>query len=144
MFTREMDVKDIEQVASLCEQFGYPAKVEEVTERFNRIRKSREHAVFVTEDESAVIGWVHVHGIQSLSSAPYAEVRGIVVDQQRRRQGVGQFLMTQAEQWALENNYQVVRLRSGTERPESHQFYPRLGYTQTKTQHHYQKLLAQS
>lgn len=65
------------------------------------------------------------------------------MDEQHRQQGVGRLLMTKAEQWALENGYRVVRLRSGTQRPESHHFYPKLGYEQTKTQHHYQKVLAE-
>ncbi|WP_029419933.1 GNAT family N-acetyltransferase [Alicyclobacillus macrosporangiidus] len=144
MEIRKMKPQDIEQVTVLCEQFGYPARTEEVEERFQRLCRLAEHQLFVVEENSAVVGWIHVHGIHSLSSAPYAEIRGIVVDRQYRQQGVGRMLMLKAEQWALDNGYRVVRLRSGTERPESHHFYPKLGYERTKTQHHYQKVLAES
>ncbi|QQE80407.1 GNAT family N-acetyltransferase [Alicyclobacillus sp. SO9] len=55
-------------------------------------------------------------------SPPYAEIRGIVVDRQYRQHGVGRLLIARAEQWALENGYRTIRLRYGTERPESHHF----------------------
>lgn len=141
MLVRRMESIDVEQVTALCEQFGYPASREEVEERFNHLQRLTEHHILVAEDDGVIIGWIHVHGIHSLSSPPYVEVRGIVVDSQCRQHGVGRLLMTEAENWALENGYRVVRLRSGTQRPESHHFSPKLGYERTKTQHHYQKVL---
>jgi GNAT superfamily N-acetyltransferase len=134
-------IRDIEQVALLCEQFGYPARTEEIEERFQHLRQLAEHQIFVAKNNSAVVGWIHVHGIHSISSPSYAEIRGIVVDRNCRQQGKGKMLMIQAELWAVENGYRVVRLRSGTQRPEAHHFYPKLGYERTKTQYHYQKVL---
>lgn len=141
MLVRRMQSKDVERVSSLCEQFGYPARSEEVEARFQYLQELDEHQIFVAEDDTVVIGWIHAHGIHSLSSSPYVEIRGIVVDYRYRQRGVGRLLMTRMEQWAINNGYRVVRLRSGTSRPESHQFYPKLGYERTKTQHHYQKVL---
>ncbi len=142
MLVRRMDSKDTLQVAALCEQFGYPTSREEVGERFHHLQQLMEHQVFVAEDNDVVIGWIHVHGIHSLSSPSYVEIRGIVVDSQYRHQGVGRLLVTEAENWTLAKGYRVVRLRSGTQRPEAHHFYPKLGYERTKTQHHYQKVLS--
>ncbi|WDL97057.1 GNAT family N-acetyltransferase [Alicyclobacillus sp. ALC3] len=144
MLVRRMEPRDVEHVTALCEQFGYPASDEDVRQRFDYLQQLIEHQIFVAEGHDAVIGWLHVHGIHTLSSPPYVEIRGIVVAHQYRRQGVGRLLMTEAELWALENRYEVVRLRSGTQRPESHNFYPKLGYVQTKTQLHYQKALRES
>lgn len=143
MLVRRMESRDVEQVAVLCEQFGYPASEEEVDARFNRLLRLSEHQILVAEEATIVIGWIHVHGIHSLSSPSYGEIRGIVVDCEHRQQGVGRLLMSEAEKWSLQNGYRVVRLRSGTQRPESHSFYPKLGYVKTKTQHHYQKALAE-
>lgn len=142
MQVRQMESRDIGQVASLCEQFGYLADVNEVGQRFQNLCRLAEHQIFVADARSIIVGWVHVHGIHSLGSSSYAEIRGIVVDHNYRQQGIGRMLMLQAEQWALENEYRTVRLRSGTQRPESNHFYPRLGYERTKTQYHYQKVLA--
>jgi GNAT superfamily N-acetyltransferase len=141
MEVRPMESHDIPQVTALCEQFGCPATTAQVEERFQHLRQSAEHCIFVAEDNSTVVGWIHVHGIQSISSPAYVEIRGIVVAGNYRKRGVGRMLMQSAEKWALENRYRVVRLRSGPERPESHHFYPNLGYERTKTQHHYQKVL---
>jgi L-amino acid N-acyltransferase YncA len=84
MLVRRMDSRDIEHVTARCEQFGYPASREEVEGRFHRLQRLTEHQIFVAEDNGVIIGWIHVHGIHSLSSPPYVEVRGIVVDSQYR------------------------------------------------------------
>lgn len=80
MEIRRMESHDIEDVTVLCEQFGYPARTEEVKERFQHLCHLPEHELSVAEDNSTVAGWIHVHGMNSLSSPPYAEIRGIVVD----------------------------------------------------------------
>ena len=85
MQIRLMELQDIEQVAYLCEHFGYPARTEEVMERFQHLYQLDEHQLYVTDVNSTIVGWVHVHGIHSLSSPSYAEVRGIVVDQTCKR-----------------------------------------------------------
>ncbi|QSO52693.1 GNAT family N-acetyltransferase [Alicyclobacillus curvatus] len=144
MLVRRMQSNDIEQVSRLCEQFGYPASQEEIEERFRHLQQMHEHQVFIVEQNTAIVGWIQAHGIHSLSSPPYVEIRGIVVDREYRQQGVGRLLMNAAEQWALEHEYSIVRLRSNAQRPESHQFYPKLGYERTKTQYHYQKQLTKS
>lgn len=138
---RQMELADIEQVTTLCAQWGYPVSPEQLNARFNQIRESVEHQIFVASLGEAVCGWVHIHGVHTLGSDPYAEIRGIVVDANNRQQGVGRQLMLRAEKWALDKDYQIIRLRSGAERPEAHSFYPSVGYERTKTQHVYQKFL---
>lgn len=144
MHIRKMALQDIDQIATLCKQFGYPAQSEQISERFVRISQSSEHQLFVADIDEGVIGWVHVHGVHSLGSDSYVEIRGIVVDGARRQQGVGRQLMEQAEQWGRDNGYSMVRLRSSTERPEAHHFYPKLGYECVKSQYLYTKMLDKS
>jgi GNAT superfamily N-acetyltransferase len=143
MEIRQMELWDMGQVARLCEQFGYPARNEQIEERFKQISHSSDHQLFVADIHGDIGGWVHVHGILSLGSDPYAEIRGIVVAQNYRQQGVGRRLLLQTETWALENGYRIVRLRSGTERPEAHHFYPKVGYEHIKSQYLYQKVLVE-
>lgn len=90
MEIRKMAPQHIERVAVLCKQFGYPARTEEIEERFQHVYQMAEHQLFVAEDNSTVIGWIHVNGIHALSSPTYAEIRGIVVDHQYRQQGVAE------------------------------------------------------
>jgi GNAT superfamily N-acetyltransferase len=51
-----------------------------------------------------------------------------VVDKEFRRQGIGAKLMKKAEDWAKENGYAEIRLRSGGQRKEAHEFYKAIGY----------------
>ena len=90
-----------------------------------------------------MLGWVHVYGVHLLESpAPFAEIGGLVVDRNARRQGVGRALMAQAEAWAAEHGCLKVRLRSGLHRADAHQFYQSIGCALTKTSHMFRKALA--
>lgn len=140
MRIRQLELSDINHIVPLCEQFGFHVNADEIEERVKLLFQSPEHQLFVADD-GGVVGWLHVQGIHTLSSPPYAEVRGIVVDRDFRQRGVGRQLMSRAENWAIENGYQIIRLRSGTQRPEAHHFYPSIGYKLINTQHHYQKIL---
>jgi len=55
--------------------------------------------------------------------------------------GVRRLLMQQAEQWARERGYREVVLRSNVIRTRARTFYESLGYTVTKTQNHFRKIL---
>jgi len=50
-------------------------------------------------------------------------------------------LVERAEQWAQELGAQTLVVRSNTQRTESHRFYPALGFSNTKTQAVYRKVL---
>ena len=84
---------------------------------------------------------MHALITQVLESPPFVEIGGIVVDSDYRRKGIGKLLIAAAEEWALANALDSVRLRSNIVRPEAHEFYPAIGYIHTKTQKTYQKFL---
>ncbi len=69
----------------------------------------------------------------------FAEIGGLVVDTQARRQGIGRALMAQAEVWAKEHGFAEVRLRSGLHRADAHEFYQSVGYELAKTSHMFRK-----
>ncbi len=136
-----MLASDVERVTVLCEELGYPATVEEVTPRLRALLDLPAHALMVAEHEATVVGWVHVHPSLTLESDPWAEIGGLVVDHRFRGRGVGGTLMAAAEQWAREQGYTQVRLRSNVIRDAAHQFYRRLGYEVVKTQLNFRKRL---
>lgn len=142
MRLRPMTAEDAPAVAALSEQLGYPTTVAKVRERLAFITCSPDNSFFAAESGGAVIGWVHVYGVHLLESPrSFAEIGGLVVGAEFRRQGVGRALMEQAERWAQEHSYHEVRLRSGLHRTDAHQFYQAVGYTLTKTAHTFQKAL---
>jgi GNAT superfamily N-acetyltransferase len=125
---RNVKLTDIEEITRLCEQLGYLITIEKIKPRVERLIKNKEHAIFVYEiNENTISGWVHVFG-KDLIELEYAEIGGLVVDNNYRRQGIGLKLMRKCEEWAKENGYEEIRLRSGGQRKEAHEFYKQIGY----------------
>src|SRR5260221_7102256 len=125
---------DAEEIARLSAQLGYSTALEQITSRIDRFLYDKNAAIFVYEiPDNHLAGWVHVFG-KHLLHAEYAEIGGLVVDKPFRRQGIGLQLMKKSEEWARENDYHEIRLRSGDERKEAHKFYKQIGYTNIKAQ----------
>ncbi len=134
-----MGPEDAEAVARLSGQLGYPATAAQIQERLARITRSPDNGFFVAERSGTVLGWVHVYGVHPLMSPSYAEVGGLVVAADARRQGIGRALMGEAEGWAQRQQYPDLRLRSGLHRADAHAFYQSIGYELTKTSHMFRK-----
>jgi GNAT superfamily N-acetyltransferase len=139
---REAYETDLEVMAKLSEQLGYPATVEEFTARFNLLKKGK-HLVMVAElMDHGVVGWIHVMPRLLLVAGLYGEVGGIIVDQKHRRKGIGRALMETAEHWVLNSGCQGMIIRSDKKREGSHPFYKSSGYHPLKSQQVYIKRFA--
>ncbi len=150
MRVRPMTASDVERVAALCGQLGYPSTPAEVAARFKGLAARPANAVFVAEDEGdggpessgrTVVGWVHVQEVLTLEAGPWADLGGLVVQDGVRGRGVGRLLVEAAEQWAAARGYPEMRVRSNVVRADAHQFYRRLGYEVVKTQMNFRKPL---
>ena len=79
---------DAQRIAALCEQLGYPASQEKVRRRLGRIDQDEDNAARIAELSSGhVIGWVHVSRRRLIETD--AEVGRLVVDEDRRHDGLG-------------------------------------------------------
>lgn len=134
--------EDAEQIAQLSGQLGYPASTGETLQRLAEISGYAEHAVYVSDEDGTLPGWIHVAVAPSLLACKRAEIVGLVVHEQHRGRGVGRALMEQAEQWAKEMDCISVRLRSNVQRDGAHAFYEKSGYRFTKLQKAFSKELA--
>ncbi len=135
---RPMARADLEAVAELSAQLGYPVTADALAHHFELLREAPENVLFVAEetaepDDEQVVGWVHVAGRISLETGPFAQISGIVVDERVRGRGVGRALMAAAEAWAAARGYDVMRLWSNIVRERAHRFYEGLGYEHVKT-----------
>lgn len=125
---------DAEQIAVLAGQLGYPATAEQMRCRLAAAARDLQQAVFVAEDDAALVGWVHVVRRDLLVSDGDAELAGLIVDEGRRGQGLGRRLVAHAEQWARQQGCLALRVRSNVVRDDAHAFYRRLGFVITKRQ----------
>ena len=129
---------DLVDVAALSAQLGYPTDLGQVTERFHHLLPHVDSGMFVAK-RRRVVGWIHVYGVRLLETDGYAEVGGIVVSEAFRRQGVGQLLIRAGEQWASDQGYKELRLRSGVHRDAAHKFYESVGYEKSKASYMFRK-----
>jgi GNAT superfamily N-acetyltransferase len=120
---------DIERLAVLCGQLGYPASAGQVRQRLDELLQVEDHAVLVAEGpDGQVIGWVHVFVRQLLVVDRHAELGGLVVDEGHRGRGVGRLLMETAEDWASARGCEALYMRSKVVREQAHRFYEGIGY----------------
>ena len=132
---------DADRLAALNRELGYAVEPQEMRLRIERLTEMREHYIAVAEVEGDVVGWVHAEQRFSMESGAKAELVGLVVGAGRRRNGIGRSLVRAAEEWAADRGLNSIVVRSNVVRPESHDFYRRIGYARAKTQHVYVKPL---
>ncbi len=125
---------DAEVITMLSIQLGYSISVEQTLQNINAVIKNNDYDAFVAVHENRVIGWIGVTYAIQIESSPGCEIRGLVVDDQYRKQGVGKLLIEKAKQWGKEKGNNKLRLRANAKRTEAHLFYQRLGFQETKQQ----------
>jgi GNAT superfamily N-acetyltransferase len=133
---------DVEAIARLAGELGYPSTAAQVRERLDAIEGHAQHATFVAVSPGGeVVGWIDLCLVRSLTTDPRAEITGLVVDSAIRAAGVGQLLVNRGEAWAREMGLKTIGLHSNTIRERAHGFYLRLGYAVIKSQKVFRKSL---
>lgn len=142
MSIRQAVEGDAAEVARLFGQLGYPAEPRVMAERLGWVCARDDHwcGVGVGAD-GRVVGCLHVFLAPILEAGPVVHVGGLVVDADRRRQGVGRRLMAAAEGWAADRGAVAMYVRTRVTRPDAPAFYESVGYHRAKTQFAYRKRL---
>jgi len=139
---RRARVGDVQRIAELSGQLGYPVSVKEMATRLKGVLAANQGACFVAEAAgSGVIGWIHVSVMRLLEVERRAEVNGLVVDEAARSGGAGWLLLEAAENWARKMRCAGMSVRSNVLRERAHGFYLRHGYEHYKTQKAFRKIL---
>jgi GNAT superfamily N-acetyltransferase len=131
---REARASDAPSVARLASELGLASDVHEATRRLATIDADEGQTAMVAEVDGEVVGWVHVVESTSLQSGTLVEIRGLVVDTDARRSGVGRALVAAAETWAAARGHEVIRVRTDVRRDDARDFYLGVGYEERKRQ----------
>lgn len=137
---RECTLEDAEAIFLLNrDEMGYEYPLNETRKKLEYLLKSGKDKLFVAIVQGQVVGYVHGKDYDVLYVPHMKNIMGIAVFKQYRRHGIGQALLQQLEYWAKRTGATGIRLVSGGERADAHQFYEKCGYTRTKQQINFKK-----
>lgn len=136
MRVREAGSRDLERIAALFGQLGYPNDPARLAARFAAADSAAPAAnmqVLVADDGGSVAGVAVVHVVTPLHVPDrWALLSALVVDDARRSAGTGAALMRAAEEWAVAHGCAQLELSSNVARTRAHQFYERQGYREKR------------
>ncbi|HEV8574590.1 MAG TPA: GNAT family N-acetyltransferase [Dehalococcoidia bacterium] len=85
--------------------------------------------IILAFDGDKAVGLTSVYAdIQSLGFGPKCWLQDMVVDKERRSEGIGGLLMAAAETWARARGLTHIELSSNNGRVDAHRFYERRGF----------------
>ncbi len=146
---RPARIEDAPEINRLSAQLGYPASLDEARERLEALLHKSGEGIYVaeleSEDESgSLAAWMQISHAAHLMEAPFAEVIGLVIDEDQRGRGIGAEMLAHAERWAAERGLRWIWVRSSVIRERAHHFYQSHSYSLVKTQHLFVKSISPS
>ena len=138
---RSAKINDAESINKInFAAFGYDYGVEETAKSLSAILGKAHLRIFVAEYDERVVGYIHGSDYSYTFSPPMKNLLTMAVLEEYRRLGIGLLLMTELEAWAREDGCAGIRLVSGYNRPEAHEFYHHCGFFDRKDQKNFVKL----
>jgi N-acetylglutamate synthase-like GNAT family acetyltransferase len=125
---REAGAGDEAAISALLGELGYPASVEEVDRRFERLEREVGSWLWLAVEGERVVGLVGLHVMPVIEREPLGRVTAIVVTEGERRGGIGRALMERAEAEARRQGCERLEVTTADRRSEAHAFYRGLGF----------------
>ncbi|CAI3257655.1 GNAT family N-acetyltransferase [Enterococcus cecorum] len=136
---RKYEISDHVDICKICnKELRYNCEKSLVSKQLENLNEDRE-MVFVAELNARVVGFIHVEKYNVLYLDSMVNILGLAVLSNYQEQGLGRKLIDAAIQWAKEMGIYTLRLNSGINRKEAHQFYRRIGFGEEKEQYRFIK-----
>jgi predicted N-acetyltransferase YhbS len=134
---RTITPEDYKIITSLTNQLGSNVQSDIVKDQIDIILNNPDHFAFVAVLNEEVVGYIHCFNAIRLTSKPYTEICGLVVNEKERGNGIGKSLVKHVE--ALFNDNRKIRVRCNVKRDLAHKFYSDLAYSLNKEQKIFEK-----
>jgi GNAT superfamily N-acetyltransferase len=131
---KEISMEDSPAINHLSNQLGYSISIEDTQNQINKILELRDHLALVAMVETTAIGWIHAFIALRIETKPFVEIGGLVVDENFRNKNVGRKLVDAIAVWCRKESISVLRVRCNAKRTETHVFYKKLNFIETKEQ----------
>ncbi len=128
---RDAQERDIEELALLMTDLGYPTSVADMQTRFRNIAQHPDYWTVVARAGDEIVGMAGLSkGIYYEMNGMYMRILAFVVKQNSRKMGVGRMLIAASEALAVEQGLKKIIVHSGNrdERQAAHAFYQKMGY----------------
>ncbi|MDQ0229036.1 GNAT family N-acetyltransferase [Metabacillus malikii] len=131
MEIREATSNDVNDLARLMCELGYPTTFEQMKVRFNDIVSTPHHYTLLACIDGKVVAMIGFHtGHLYNMDGMYARIVAFVVDSSYRNLGIGTLLLRKVEEFTKKLGVDGIVLNSGNraEREIAHKFYESHGY----------------
>ena len=130
MIYRKYESTDISAIRDILENdLGYNCELDKLNNRINEMMKRGNYQIFVACDGEKVVGFIGcVNYLAFELENEGMKIIALAVSKEYRRKGIGTQLLKTTEQWAKENNIDVILLNSGLPREDAHAFYESQDY----------------
>lgn len=122
---------DTADLSLLMADLGYPSTPEQVAQRMQSMSPDYYYTI-VAEEQGRVVGFIGIVILPVYEySIPIGWILALSVAEGHRRKGIGKGLIAAAEDHLRSRGIEDLRLHSGLQREDAHEFYTRLGYDKT-------------
>lgn len=131
VYIRDAHEGDVETIALLMADLGYPTPVREMQTKLKKIFSHPDYRTIVAVLNNEIVGFSGLmRGLSFERSGKYVRVISFVVKKTIRNKGIGKLLIKASEEWALEQGADNVIISSGNreDRKVAHIFYQKMGY----------------
>ena len=110
---RNAKEKDINVLANLCAQLGYPAVPSDIAARLEKLRHNSKNHIFVAEipfqtgENNTVAGFISFESYETIYCDAGINITGFVVDEKARKTGIGRSLMKAVEFYAERTDFHL-------------------------------------
>lgn len=123
---------DVEELARLMAELGYPTTSEKMAARLERVSDRQDYATFVADEDGAIAGMIGLF----VSPTLYRDdldgvISALVVSSDFRGRGIAGLLIDHGERWLYDRGARLVSVKPSTRREDAHRLYKRCGYEHT-------------
>jgi GNAT superfamily N-acetyltransferase len=128
---RDARPADSDAVAGLLGELGYPATVEAVHARLERLGIVGDRVV-VADSGEEVVGLAHLQVTPAIEhDRPAAKIGALIVAEAHRGEGIGRALVEALDAEARARGCALLFLTTSARRTDAHEFYRRVGLEET-------------
>ena len=141
IIVRRATIRDLDEIAILFDAYRvfYQQKSDiESAKRFLKARFEQEQSiVFIAEKAGKAVGFTQLYPMfSSVSMQESFVLNDLYVDENERKQGIGEKLLVTAQGYAKTNHLKGLTLETGIDNP-AQKLYERLGWSKDDGAYHY-------